>query len=273
MPDFDRCKLYDVISSHYNINVQPSRQQDSKFSWMKGFHKEINQDEQMIHFLIWFLVHPDNSVSKRASGVLKWLSTYDTRVIKCLIEEILYPCEVGLNTEASSVLLNIAMMAPSLVLESFQDIDIKKKLLSVCNFSVSWNLYEIALLLSDKCGYCCMLEELQHVIPESLPDRSDVLFENDDKMFVSTKIDALNYWQVTGGKEFAKPYLDAVHRLQEDGTLDRLFQSDRYVHRSFYLGQIFKGRCARTMEDILNNVLYGKVDIRRASDVYNVINS
>lgn len=273
MPDFDRCKLYDVISSHYNINVQPSRQQDSKFSWMKGFHKEINQDEQMIHFLIWFLVHPDNSVSKRASGVLKWLSTYDTRVIKCLIEEILYPCEVGLNTEASSVLLNIAMMAPSLVLESFQDIDIKKKLLSVCNFSVSWNLYEIALLLSDKCGYCCMLEELQHVIPESLPDRSDVLFENDDKMFVSTKIDALNYWQVTGGKEFAKPYLDAVHRLQGDGTLDRLFQSDRYIHRSFYLGQIFKGRCARTMEDILNNVLYGKVDIRRASDVYNVINS
>ena len=54
-----------------------------------------------------------------------------SRVIKCLIEEILYPCEVGLNTEAASVLLNIAMMAPSLVLESFQDIDIKKKLLSV----------------------------------------------------------------------------------------------------------------------------------------------
>ena len=91
-------------------------------------------------------------------------------------------------------------------------------------------------------------------------------------LLISHKIDKLNNLQVTGGKDFAKPYIEAVRALRKEGTLDRLNLSDKYVRRSFYLSSIPKGRYGRTMEAVLNKVLYGKVDIKRADKVYYAIN-
>ena len=92
-------------------------------------------------------------------------------------------------------------------------------------------------------------------------------------MFIEHKIDKLNNLQVTGGKEFARPYLDAVHSLKDDGTITRLLKTDEYIRRSFYLNGLFKGRYIRTMEDVLNRVLYNKVDYERAGRVYYAINN
>ena len=271
--DFDKTKLFDIISGHYDINVRPSKQQFEKFIWMSGFHEEHNQDEQMIHFLIWFLVHPDRNISMRAEEALKWLCEYDHRVIKCLIKEIKQNVEIGLNTIVSAVLLEIALEKPSIVLEYIQSDDEQKALLNVRSFSVSRNLYEIALVLSERCGYNGLLEKMETIFPDTMTDRGDVLIDFEDMMFIEHKIDKLNNLQVTGRKEFAQPYLDAVHSLKNDGTITRLFKADAYIRRSFFLNGLFKGRYIRTMENVLNRVLYGKVDYERARRVYYAINN
>ena len=113
---------------------------------------------------------------------------------------------------------------------------------------------------------------MKTVIPDSIPDRGEVMIDFDDMMFVEHKIDKLNDLHVTGRKEFAQPYLDAVHSLKDDGTILRLIKSDAYTCRSFYLNELPKGRFSRTMEDVLNRVLYGKVDYKRAEKVYYSIN-
>lgn len=271
-PDFDKSKLFEVISSHYDANVHPSDQQNAKFKWFSGFHEETDVEEQMIHFLIWFMVHPDGKVARRAKDSLLWLVNYENRVVDCLIDEILNPSEIGLRTESSAVLIEIALSNPGIVLERVRIEDIQKRLCEVHDFSVSRNLYEVALIMSNNCGYDGLLQIVRSMIPDSLPDRGDVMLENKDMMFIEHKIDKLNYLKITGGKEFAKPYLDIVHSLDNNGSIKKLITSDKYTRRSFYLDYYPKGRYGRTMEDVLNKVLYGKVDYNRADQVYYAIN-
>lgn len=111
------------------------------------------------------------------------------------------------------------------------------------------------------------------VIPDTLPDRGDVVFDNKDMLFVEHKIDKLNNLKVTGGSEFAKPYLEAVKEMGGIDKMKMLIKSDHYAARSFYMNVWHEGRYSRTMSDILNRILFGKVDFKRASSVYYVINS
>ena len=114
---------------------------------------------------------------------------------------------------------------------------------------------------------------MKAVIPDSLPDRNDVMIDHNDMMFIEYKIDKLNGLKVTGGREFAKPYLDA---LKEMGGMDKmsvLIKADRYAARSFYMNVWDEGRYDRTMSGILNSVLYGKIDYKRAGSAYYAINS
>ena len=272
MPDFDRENLFGVISGHYDINVRPTEEQFEKFKWFAGAHEEIDADEQIIHFLIWFLLHPDRMIVARAYNSLMWLEKYDQRVIDCLIAEILNPSEVGLATAASSVLLEIANSHPETVLTYMRAGNLQNHLSLIPDFSVSRNLYEIAQILSEKCGYNDFLNVMCSIIPDALPDRGDVMIDFKDAMFIEHKIDKLNNLQVTGGKEFAKPYMEKVKEMQASGTVDLLIRSDIYTRRSFYLQGAPIGRYGRAMEDVLNKVLYGKVDYKRASRVYYAIN-
>ena len=105
-----------------------------------------------------------------------------------------------------------------------------------------------------------------------MSDRDDVMIDIEDMLLISHKIDKLNNLHVTGGKDFAKPYIEAVRTLRKEGILDCLNQSDKYVRRSFYLSGAPKGRYGRAMEAVLNKVLYGKVDMKRADRVYYTIN-
>lgn len=270
--DFDISVLLDVIAEHYDTNVRPSKEQFEKFSWFKGKQDEQDKDEQLIHLLIWYLVHPDRVVSKRAYESIKWLLVYDDRVIDCLIEEILVPSEVGLGTVSSSILLDVAQESPKVVLEHFKKDNSESKMLSIHNFSVSRNLYEIAKVISDKLGDAGLLIKMLTIFPKTLPNSGDVLLDNEDMMFLKHKIDKLNDLQVTGG-EFAKRYLEEEKRMKEEGIVHTLIQSDIYMRRSFYLGYIPKGRYDRAMEDLLNKLLYSKVDQMRADQVYYTINA
>ena len=272
MPDFDRESLFGVISGHYDINVRPSELQFQKFKWFTGAHEENEADEQMIHFLIWFLLHPDRMIAVRAYNSLMWLEKYDGRVKDCLIAEILTPSEVGLATAASSVLLEITNSHPEQVMTYIRERNLQNQLSLIPNFSVSRNLYEIAKLFSEKCGYDDFLNIMHPIIPDELPDRGDVMIDFKDMMFIEYKIDKLNNLQVTGGKEFAKPYIEKIKEMQFNGIVDLLIKSDIYTRRSFYLKDAPVGRYGRTMEDVLNKVLYGKVDYKRASRVYYAIN-
>jgi len=272
MPDFDRESLFGVISGHYDINVRPSEQQFEKFKWFTGAHEESDENEQMIHFLIWFLLHPDRMIAVRAYNSLIWLENYDERVVDCLIAEILNPSEVGLATAASSVLLEIANSHPEKVLMYMKDGNLQNQLSMIPNFSVSRNLYEIARLFLEKCGYDDFQNIMHPIIPDALPDRGDVMIDSKDMMFIEHKIDKLNNLQVTGGKEFAKPYLEKIKEMQLNGIVDLLIRSDIYTRRSFYQKGAPIGRYGRAMENVLNKVLYGKVDYKRASRVYYAIN-
>ena len=89
----------------------------------------------------------------------------------------------------------------------------------------------------------------------------------------ATESSYVNGLKVTGGREFAKPYLDA---LKEMGGMDKmsvLIKADHYAARSFYMRTWHEGRYDRTMSDILNRVLYGKIDYKRADRAYYAINS
>lgn len=272
-PDFDITQLLDVITAHFDVNVHPSKEQHDKFNWFAGKHEETDIDEQMIHFLIWFLIHPEKKVLLRAEDALKWLVKLDNRVIGCLIEEILKPSEIGLATASSAILLEITKVNPNVVLQYLQSVEVQKELSEVVNFSVSRNLYEIALLLQKQCGQDVFLDFMKSIIPDSLPDRNDVMFDNNDMLFIEHKIDKLNYLKVTGGREFAKPYLEAVKEMGGIEKMSMLIKSDRYAARSFYMSVWHEGRYDRTMSDILDRVLYGKIDYKRAARAYYAINS
>ena len=160
-----------------------------------------------------------------------------------------------------------------MVYQFFQNAEVQKELSAVINFSVSRNLYEIALLFQKQCGQDDFLNLMKTVIPDSLPDRNDVMFDNNEMMFIEHKIDKLNGLKVTGGREFARPYLDAVKEMGGIDKMSMLIKSDRYAARSFYMSVWHEGRYARTMSDILNRVLYGKIDYKRAAHAYYAINS
>lgn len=272
-PDFDITQLLDVITAHFDVNVHPSEKQYEKFNWFVGKHEEIDVDEQMIHFLIWFMVHPERKVLLRSQEALMWLVKLDKRVIGCLIEEILKPSEIGLATASSAILLEITKEIPNVVLQFLQKVEVQKELARVPNFSVTRNLYEIALLFHKLCGQDDFLNLMRTVIPDSLPDRNDVMFDNNEMMFIEHKIDKLNGLKVTGGREFAKPYMDAVKEMGGIDKMSMLIKSDRYAARSFYMSVWHEGRYKRTMSDILNRVLYGKIDYKRAAHAYYAINS
>lgn len=272
-PDFDKSKLLDVISSHFDVNVRPSEEQFEKFGWFAGKHEEDNADKQMIHFLVWFLVHPERTVIMRAEESLRWLVKIDSQVIDCLIEETLRPSEIGLATAASAVLQEIAKEMAATVLQHMENGDIQKKLGSIANFSVSRNLYEIAQLLKDQCGYDTFLNVMKAHFPDALPDRGDVMFENKEMLFIEHKIDKLNNLKVTGGKDFAKPYLEALKDMGGEERMKLLIKADSYTARSYYMNVWHEGRYNRTMTDLLDRVLYGKVDSNRSGYVYYAINS
>lgn len=272
-PDFDKSKLLDVITSHFDVNVRPPEAQFKKFGWFVGKHEEDNADKQMIHFLVWFLVHPERTVIMRTEKSLMWLAKLDSCVIDCLIEEVLRPSEIGLATAASAMLLEIAKEMPEVVLQHMKNGEIQKQLEGIANFSVSRNLYEIAQLLKDQYGYDAFLNEMKIHIPDALPDRGDVMLENKEMLFIEHKIDKLNNLKVTGGREFAKPYLDALKEMGGEERMKLLMKADHYTARSYYMNVWHEGRYSRTMTDLLNRVLYGKVDSKRAGSVYYAINS
>ena len=272
-PDFDKAKLLDVITSHFDVNVRPTKEQFEKFSWFKGKHDEEDANKQMIHFLIWFLVHPERKIMSRAEEALLWLAKLDNHVIECLIEEILEPSEIGLATAASSVLLEITKEMPVEVNRHVEAGELQKSLSELSNFSVSRNLYEIAQIFKEQCGDEQFINIMKSVIPDTLPDRGDVMLENEDMMFIVHKIDKLNDLKVTGGREFATPYLAAVKEMGGKEKMTMLVRADHYAARSFYMSVWHEGRYSRNMSDILNKVLYKKVDYARAGRVYYTINS
>lgn len=269
--DFSFDELFEVITGHYDINVKPTTEQFEKFNWFEGKREESDKDEQMIHLLIWFLLHPDKTISYRALESINWLVKFDERVIDCLIEEVLVPSELGLATQASAVLHEIAKENPNMVLDHIKKKDNETQLLRVHLFSVSRNLFEVAKIFAEKCGYTDLLNKMKSVIPRSLPDRGDVWIDFEDKMFVEHKIDRLNDLNVTG-RDFATQYLDEVHNMSKDGVIKMLIQSGVYVQRSFYLTYPPKGRYSRKMENLFDRILYGKVDGVRAGRVYYAIN-
>jgi len=271
--DFDRSKLLDVITAHFDVNVRPSKEQFEKFSWFVGKHEEEDSDKQMIHFLIWFLLHPERKVVIRAENSLMWLVKLEPCVIDCLVEEIVRPSEIGLATSASSVLLEITKEIPEVVLHHMEDAVLHKKLERIANFSVSRNLFEIARLFNDRCGYSAFLNDMKAILPDSLPDRGDVMLENKQMMFIEHKIDKLNDLKVTGGREFAKPYLEALKELGGEERMKLLMKADRYTARSYYMTVWQDGRYSRTMIGLLDSALYGKVDNKRSDHVYYAINS
>ena len=188
-----------------------------------------------------------------------------------MIDEVVSPSEIGLATQASAVLLEMAKDNPDRVLAHTKMKDNEAQLLNIPLFSVSRNLYEMAKVFAEKCGYTDLLDELKSVIPESLPDRGDVWIDFKDKMFVEHKIDMLNNLNVTG-KDFAMLYLDEVHEMAKNGVVSTLIRSGVYVQRSFYLDYPPKGRYSRMMENLFDRILYRKVDNARAGRVYNAIN-
>lgn len=270
--DFDKENLFGAIFGHYDVNVRPSQLQHDKFTWFVGYHEENDKDEQMIDFLIWFLIHPDREVSLRAENSLLWLCRYDDRVVGRLIKEIQSLEEIGLGTIASEVLLKITMTNPEITLRYMVNEDVQTNLEEVRNFSVSLNLYRIAMVLSEQCNYTVFLDKMKRIIPDTIPDRGDVMIDYDYMMFVEHKIEKLSNLRVTGAKDFAIPYVNAVKALQKDGEITRLHKADEYITRSFYLASIANSRYIRQIENVLNNVLYGKVDYKRAEKVYNAIN-
>ncbi len=131
----------------------------------------------------------------------------------------------------------------------------------------------MAQLLKDQFGYDAFLNEMNTHIPDALPDRGDVMLENKEMLFIEHKIDKLNNLKVTGGWEFANPYLEGLRVLGGEERMKLLMKADHYTARSYYMNVWHEGRYSRTMTDLLDRVLYGKVDSKRAGSVYYAINS
>lgn len=269
--DFNKEKLFDVISEHYDIIVQPSDEQFNKFTWFNDMYDE-NIDKQFIHFLIWFLIHPDKNIAKRAREALVWLFKFEhVKILECLTEEMLSPNDYGLDTIASEVLLELAKVYPKEILRFTRNENIMK-LIVIEKFSISRNLYEIALIISKEEGNDDLLCMLKPIIPDVIEDRNDIFIESQKTLFITHKIEKINDLKLTGRKDFALPYLKEWEKLYNSGFIGKLIKSDKYVCRSFYFDSFQKLRYDRVMSDILDRILYKKVDYKRSNDVYNVIN-
>lgn len=239
---------------------------------MKGFKEDENQDELLIHLLIWFLAHPIPQIAMRAKKTLLWLVKYENRVIECLINETLNPSEIGLPTMAMEVLKDITKVSPQSVADNMLKNGNAILLSSIENFSVSRNLYEIGGLLASSIGYEDLQDVMTLIIPDACADRGDTWFNDIDMMFIEHKIDELNDLQVLGSS-FARQYLAVVQPLCKNGGLENMIRSDMYVRRSFFINNWASSRYDRIMMNAINKALYGVVDKARLDRVYYIINS
>ncbi|MGL5619087.1 MAG: hypothetical protein ACRDDC_05610, partial [Tannerellaceae bacterium] len=271
--DFDSKNLFDVIVEHYNINVQPSTSQFKKFSWFQGAHDENDENNQLVRFLIWFLVHPENKISTRAHDALQWLFQFEEEEVLCsLTKEIMSPTDYGLDTKASEFLLDLTRLSP-IAIRNFMNDEQFLKLSTISKFSISRNLYEIALIIFQTLRDESMLNIMKEIIPDELEDRGDVLIEEKDSLLIYHKIEGLNNLRLTGGKDFAIPYMAEWEKCFACGLVEKMIKSDRYIHRSFYLNYYTKQRYDRMMTNVLDLILYRKVDYKRAGKAYSAINN
>lgn len=264
--------LCNVILDHFDLVVRPSEKNRSRFAFMKGFKEDENQDELLIHLLIWFLAHPIPQIAMRAKKALLWLVKYENRVIECLINETLNPSEIGLPTMAMEVLKDITKVSLQSVADNMLKNGNAISLSSIENFSVSKNLYEIGGLLASSVGYEDLQDVMASIIPDACADRGDTWFNDIDMMFIEHKINELNDLQVLGSS-FARQYLAVVQPLCKNGGLENMIRSDMYVRRSFFINNWASNRYDRMMMNAINKALYGVVDKARLDRVYYIINS
>lgn len=264
--------LYDVVTKHFDINVVPCSSTFNKFDWIKGFDADENREELLMRFLVWFLVHPNYTIVRRAENVIKWLANYDKRILHVLIDSIIRPSEIGEDVRSSHILCELASVYYKELLEIFKVDNKLGQLAEIESFSVVYNLYEIGMIIKEKLGDDAICNTMKSLFPDNVADRGDVWFEHIQMMFVEDVIDNLNQLHVTGGKEFAKPYTEAVDTMLADGTITCLCKDCRYVRRSFYLNDVHNSRYNRTMIGVMDKILYGKVAASKAKSVYYTLN-
>lgn len=261
----------DILLNHFDLIVKPKKSIQNRFSFMTGYSSNEHFDKLLINLLIWYLNHPVIEVVLRSENALLWLSTYTSKTMECLIEQIMKLGNKGEATYASKVLLEIAKTNPQIVVDELAKKGIVDALTSIKSFSISRNLYYIGEQLS-MVGYTALKNALIQIIPDSCPDRGDVFFDNMDMMFIEHKIDKLNYQHVLGGA-FAKQYLAEIQVLKKQGVIKDLIRADIYVRRSFFLDHVESRFYNQTMMNIIDRCLYGTVDKKRLNYVYHTINS
>lgn len=265
--------FYHIITEHLDINVGTPKDQYDKFSFLQGFVNGEDYDAILIRFLIWHTVHPDSKIVNRAKDAVKWLATHESNVFVGLINEILVPQEVGTDTISSAILRDLAEEHSTVIVELLQEHNTVVRLSEIHNFSVSYNLFLVAKTLKDKEGFCELYDLLVEIFPNKLPIRGEVCLDNKYTIFIDHIIDKLNYHGVTGGKDFAIPYMEIVKPMYDSAEIENLITTDKYIQRSFYLNTIYDSRYNRTMMSIIDGILYGKVDIAKAGTVYYIINN
>lgn len=265
-------QLAAIVKEHLVYMVRPSTDIRQKMMWMEKDPKDVDKNEDLIHFLIWHLLHPDRTVRHRAHESLIWLSEFDNRVVKCLMDTVINPCEIGLEVEAADLLAHIICGNPTLAGNYLNNHELCQKLTSVKNFSVSFDLYTIAAEMTKIDGDCYLWNIVSTIFPAELPDRGDVCISHKNMMFyIEPIIDKLNDLNVLG-REFAVPYEEELSEMWRMGTIDNACRADAYIQRSFFLAYAEGNRYGRLMRNVMNKLLYGRVDKNRCEDVFWAIN-
>ena len=266
-------KIFEVVTDHFDVNVSPEHSDIEKFEWMRGYSENEDQDVMLIDFLIWFLVHPDYRIVRRAENSLKWLAKYESKVINRIVNAIINSSEIGVDICASRILRDLAYDYPDVVSASLAVDKTISDLCSKQSFSISRNLLKIGQIFNEKVSDGTLLTSVAAIFPDTLPARGEVWFEPEQTMFVGHIIDKLNNLNVTGGDDFAIPYSSAVNKMLSVNTITNLCKDCKYIRRSFYLTRVFNSRYDRTMIGLMDKILYGKVGLDKADRVYHALNS
>lgn len=264
-------ELYDILKEHFDNTVRPTEDNIRLCSWMKGAHKEECVDVQLMHFLCWFLVHPNKTIVERAYEVIKWLKIYESGILNILAEETINISEYGLPTLCTELLRDVAKDDAHIILPMLDDQSLVEKLAGVTNFSVSNNLYNMAFELDRQCHYSNLLKKIEITFPDNLPEKGDIMLDYEKMMFIEHEIDKLDNLHVLGA-DFAKKYLTEVNSLIKSSQIFNMIKTDIYIRRSFFLQYVYNGRYLRMMNDIIDRILYSTIDKGKRDLVYDAIN-
>tara|TARA_R110000765_G_scaffold341862_1_gene431983 strand:+ start:2127 stop:7310 length:5184 start_codon:yes stop_codon:yes gene_type:complete len=243
--------IYKIVNIHFHYIIRPDTSVKEKYSWLENENEKLNNNSQIIDFLIWLLNHPFTDVREKTFNSLVGLGTYiGEEVIVKLLNASLSETPLLSTKTSSYILKRISEINPDIILKTLVTrIDFINQIATFSHFTIKYNFIAIGTNIKAL-GFDELEAELNKSITDSLTKVGEVFIEEDFLDSVRFTIEELNDENLLN-KEFCQTLISKVKEYCSPLETIDIEKSDKYLRRSFYDEKQYYGR----YEDILNHAL------------------